>query len=454
MAAPPGLLRWDQAFAWYRGALPAAVVLGLALRLAFGLGYWVDKPLTHDEHEYLTLARNLAAGRGLTYDSALSAGESSPYCCPEAERFGRAPLYPAFLTLAGGGRDEAPTSTPVSVKIAQAIVGAGGVWVLGLLAAQIAGARAGRFAALIAAVYPPLVWICAYALSEALYSTLALLSALLLARALESALRIPRSAFRITRSALRWALAAGLVTGAAILTRPATLFFLGLAVVWLAARRLGGLALALLLGATLVVGPWTIRNVKQYGRFVLVASEGGITFWTGNHPLARGDGDMAANPDLKRANLDLRARHPGLTSEEREPIYYGEAFRHIADRPGRWLGLLARKVFYTWVPIGPSYTLHSTRYVIATLLSYGIVLPFAVAGFVTLIRRRAPALRQGAGQSHALWLLAGSALLANVVFFPQERFRIPVIDPALIICASVWMAGRARAHRAAGPAST
>ena len=30
---------------------------GLALRLAFGLGYWRDKPLTHDEREYLALAR-------------------------------------------------------------------------------------------------------------------------------------------------------------------------------------------------------------------------------------------------------------------------------------------------------------------------------------------------------------------------------------------------------------
>ena len=29
--------------------LLAIVVLGVALRLAFGLGYWVDQPLTRDE---------------------------------------------------------------------------------------------------------------------------------------------------------------------------------------------------------------------------------------------------------------------------------------------------------------------------------------------------------------------------------------------------------------------
>ena len=54
-----------------------------------------------------------------------------------------------------------------------------------------------------------------------------------------------------------------------------------------------------------------LRNVRVYGRFVLVASEGGVTFWTGNHPLARGEGDLAANPDIKAAELTFRAAHPG-----------------------------------------------------------------------------------------------------------------------------------------------
>jgi hypothetical protein len=35
-----------------------------------------------------------------------------------------------------------------------------------------------------------------------------------------------------------------------------------------------------------------------------------------------------------------------------------------------------------------------------------------------------------------LFLLAGSAILVCLVFFPQERFRVPVIDPVLIICAA------------------
>ena len=56
------------------------------------------------------------------------------------------------------------------------------------------------------------------------------------------------------------------------------------------------LAATLVAASLIVVTPWTVRNLRVYDRFVLVASEGGVTFWTGNHPLARGEGDLAANP--------------------------------------------------------------------------------------------------------------------------------------------------------------
>jgi hypothetical protein len=165
-----------------------------------------------------------------------------------------------------------------------------------------------------------------------------------------------------------------------------------------------------------------------YGRFVLVASEGGVTFWTGNHPLARGEGDLAANPELKRAELEFRRAHPGLTAEELEPLYYRDALRAMAADPAGWFALLARKAFYTVAPIGPSYTLHSTKYQAASVIPYLMLLPFAARGIMRL--------RHSAGRPTAVLLLALSAILVGLVFFPQERFRIPVIDPALIICAA------------------
>jgi hypothetical protein len=405
-----------------RRLIAAAAAAGLVVRLAFGLLYWVHKPLTHDEHEYLALAQSVAAGRGLVYDASHDTGT--------AQQFGRAPAYPLFLAAVGAGSHEYD-SAPARVKIAQSVVGALGVWLIGLLAARAAGPAAGVAAASIAAVYPPLVWICAYVLSEALYSTLALATALLLDRAIDRA-AAPRE--RGAGPYLIWSAVAGIAAGIAILTRPAMLFFLPVASGWLLYRRRARIAVVLVVASLAVVAPWTARNARTYGRLVLVASEGGVTFWTGNHPLARGEGDLAANPDIKLAEIAFRDAHPGLTAEQLEPLYYREALQYIARHPVWWLGLLGRKAFYTIVPIGPSYTLHSTRYLVSSVASYLILLPFAAAGARRWLGSRK--------RPESLFLLAASAVIVGLVFFPQERFRIPVIDPTLIVCAGIACAGR------------
>ncbi|HEX6976614.1 MAG TPA: hypothetical protein VF147_19540, partial [Vicinamibacterales bacterium] len=223
------------------------------------------------------------------------------------------------------------------------------------------------------------------------------------------------------------ALVAGLLAGIAILVRPVMLFFLPFAAVWLWHRRRPSLAVALIVASLAIVAPWTARNYRVYDRFVLVASEGGVTFWTGNHPLARGEGDLAANPAIKEAEVAFRAAHPGLTPEQLEPLYYRDALGYIAAHPGWWLGLEARKAFYTIVPIGPSYTLHSMRYLALSVLSYGALAVAAIFGVRYMPRERRPA---------ALLLLAASTIVVSLIFFPQERFRIPVIDPTLIVCAA------------------
>ena len=402
-----------------RRLLLIAAVLGLSVRLAFGLFYWIDKPLTHDEREYLALAQSVSAGRGLVYDAAHETGT--------AQQFGRAPIYPVFLSLIGAGSEEHDAS-PTRVKVAQSMLGALGVWLIGAIAMRTIGAKGGVAAAFLAAVYPPLVWICAYVLSEALYSTVALAAVLLLDKALDRA-----QAERRASAGRLLTVASGVMTGIAILVRPTMLFFLPVAAIWMARQRRTGLALVLIVTALAVVAPWTARNVRLFHRFVLVASEGGVTFWTGNHPLARGEGDLAANPDIKRAEIAFREAHPGLTSEELEPLYYRDALRYIASHPLWWLSLLARKAFYTFVPIGPSYTLHSTAYFAASVASYLLVLPLALWGWWSRRRDRRP---------EALFVLCVSAVLAGLVFFPQERFRIPVIDPTLIVCAAAVCADR------------
>lgn len=402
----------------------AAACAALVLRLGFGLFYWTDKPLTHDEREYLSLADGLASGRGLTYSNAGDTGTSP--------QFGRAPGYPAFLALLGvtsGG-----ASTPTRVKVVQSILGTIGVLLLASLSREAAGDRAAAICAWLAAVYPPLVWMPAYVLSEALYLPLALVCALLLAIAASD--DRPAGTTGTARIHLHPSVTAGLAAGAGALVRPGMLVFLPIAALWLARRRRISLALAFGIAATLVIAPWTVRNLRHYGRFVLIASEGGVTFWTGNHPLARGEGDLAANPDLKRAEVAFRAAHPGLTAEELEPLYYRDALGHIRNDPGWWLTLVVRKAFYTVVPIGPSYTLHSTKYLVATVVPYAMLAPLAIAGVIVIRRSGRP--------PESLYLLAASVVLTSLIFFPQERFRLPVIDPLLILGAASAIGGARR----------
>jgi hypothetical protein len=380
-----------------RAILVGSLGLALALRLAFSLGYWVGKPLTHDETEYWTLSGNLAAGRGLVYDD------------DGHEHFGRAPGYAVFLAAVRSIDDSI-----AAVKVAQSVLGTLGVAVIVMLARRASGPRAGAAAAAIAAVYPPLVWMPAYLLSETLYSVLALLGTLFLWRALD---RPTAGKFLVT----------GAVIGITALVRPVALPFLALVVLVLLLRHSVLPAVVLVLGAAIIVGPWAAWKTHESGRLILIASEGGITFWTGNHPLAIGDGDMAANPAIQAANRELRAAHPGLSPDELEPVYYREALAFIRAEPLRFLALLPRKFFYLWVPIGPSYQLHSARYLHSARIAYLLLLPFAVAGFARLVR---------SPSALPLWLLGGSVVLACLVFFPQDRYRVPAIDPVMIICAA------------------
>ena len=401
-----------------RRLILGAAVAGLVLRLAFGFLYWTGKPLTHDEREYLTLAGSLAAGHGLRYPPGHETGT--------AQQFGRAPGYPAFLAAIGAGG--AADATPPTVKIAQAGLGGLAVWMIGAIALAAAGGRAGAIAAGLAAIYPPLVWIGAYVLSESLFMPMALGCVLLL-----HAARARADAHRATRAGGAMAVAAGLLTGVAILVRPGMLLFMPVVAAWFLRRRRWSLALAFCVSAAVVVAPWTLRNAREYGRFVLVATEGGVTFWTGNHPLAIGEGDLAANPAIKADEIAFRQAHAGLGAAELEPLYYRAAFSRIGDAPGWWLRLLVKKAFYTVVPIGPSYTLHSTRYFLASVIPYALLAPVAVVGLFRLARR--------GGAATPLLLLALSVVMTSLVFFPQERFRIPVIDPTVIVCAATVLAG-------------
>jgi len=343
----------------------------------------------------------------------------------------RVPVYPAFIAATYAVLGE---RSPAKLLYVQAFVGVLVVPLTYWLARRWTGRIPALGAAGMVGLDDRLIEQAGFLYSEVLYTPLLLGALLALLRAVQ---------------APRWGPFAGAGVSMAVVTlcRPTTALF-PLLLPLLVPRgwpRMRQVRAVLVYGVAMgvVIAPWTARNYQHYGRLVLIASEGGITFWTGNHPLSPGEGDMAANPAIKRDNQRLRAAYPGLTAEELEPIYYREAFVRIVSRPLWWIGLEVRKLFYLVVPIGPSYTLHSARYLTATLVSYGMLLPLGCAGLLALWRqRRTPV-------TIALWLL--SVIVAALIFFPQERFRIPLIDPVLIAGAAAFIAHRIAPARAVEP---
>lgn len=413
--------------------IAGAALLGLCLRLGFGLWYWVDKPLMKDEQEYLLLATRVVTGQGFTYPTTGT---------PSSGFFERPPGFVVLLatvlvtTQDALVRGAAPESVaelpqtssdlPAAITVVQCLMGTLVILLVSALAGRGGGPRAAKIGAAAAAVYPPIAWVSGYVLSEPLYSALALGSIWLLLKAFDAA----------GTSRSRLGLIAGVVAGAALLTKEAMLFFLPLAALWLIWRKQRQLLVVFAAGVAMIVLPWVARNYIVHDQFILTAAHGGVTLWTGNNSLARGEGDLAANPIMGQARRDFEARHPGLSNQELDDVYYAEVFAFVREHPGRWLILEARKLFYTFVPIGPSYTLHSNRYFVASLVSYGLLAPFALVGLWQLWRRAGPS------PLWALGLLVLSSVIVCLVFFPQERFRIPVLDPAALVAAAVALSNR------------
>lgn len=258
----------------------ALVVLALALRLGAVAATGEYVPRTDDAH-FDRIALSIAAGEGYPPAPAQLAGSG-----PSAFR------PPGYSFLLGGvyalaGSPEAPDRWTVARSV-QAVLGAATVALVGLLALMLFGPVAALLALGLAAVFPPLMIPSASLLSESLFIPLEL-------GAVAAALR-----FRQAPSALRWAAVAGLLTGAAALTRSnGMLLVLPLAIgIWAAARgsrRPLVAAAVFTAAAVLTVAPWTVRNAVRLDAFVPITTQSGYGLAGTYNDLSRGDDALPAS---------------------------------------------------------------------------------------------------------------------------------------------------------------
>lgn len=307
--------------------LTAAIVVGLLATLVIRLAYVSATPgyvATGDARDYDVHARSIAMGQG--FSRTLAYGRPTAF---------RPPGYPYFLAgvYRAAGVQRAGTSRRLRVaRVAQALVGTAVAALVGLLAAQLAGAAVGLIALGLTAVYVPLITVGGAVMSEPLFAVFEL-------AALVAALEHRRSRHR-----WRWAAAAGVLAGLAVLTRANALVLLApLAVaVWDVRPRFSRAALGppivLCLVAVLTVAPWTVRNQRELHMFVPVSTQLGSALAGTYNDDARADTE---NPASWRSLRHVRQ--------------YGYLTRSIRSKPEPVLEQELRAVSLRYARAHPAY---------------------------------------------------------------------------------------------------
>jgi len=267
--------------------------------------------------------------------------DTSPYLRP--------PGYPFFLALVyrvTGGSYLAP-------RVVQALLGLLSAWLAFLIGRRWFGDAAGLIAAFLMSTH----W--AFIYFEGELHAPPMLIPLLLGFTL-------LVAGWVRGPGLLRGIAAGLLLGAAVITRPNVLLFLPAVVLWAywlhrrdRRRHLGRAVAALVAGTLLVMVPVTIRNVAASGEFVPITSNTGVNLYMGNNPEANGlcDGDLPGIGEFGTcfdypavvASLEAETGR-SLTDAEASNIMAGRAIDYVVENPGEALRLVGRKALLFWGP--------------------------------------------------------------------------------------------------------
>lgn len=441
-------------------AVATILALALGLRLAYASHTAEQRP-RNDAASYDAIAAAIGAGQGYPSGHRRDAGERR-VTVPRAYR---PPGYPFAL---GGVYALSSTRAPgrwAAARVFQAILGVVTVVLVGVLARQLWGGRAGLVALALAAVYVPLIVVGGALISESLFVALILGATACTAALTHSERRWP------------WAVAAGLLAGLAALTRQNGVVLVvavavGAALAGTARWRRRGVAAGahgrtrrrrgLAAGATIVavaviaIAPWTIRNALAFGSFVPISTETGNTLaGTYNERSRTQTRDPAAWHTLHQS----RTYTAYIKRARREHVPAPQVDAHLTsaalDFIGRHPLYLAEVGYWNTVRLADLAGLPRARFTAATI---GVRADFAdagticfwVVGALALLGLLSARLRRG---PRWVWLVP-LALFASEVFVSTEtpRFRAP-LDPFVILLAALaliaaWdrVTGRRRAE--------
>jgi tetratricopeptide (TPR) repeat protein len=240
-------------------------------------------------------------------------------------------------------------------------------------------------------------------------------------------------------------LLAGLFAGLSIITKPSSLLFLPLGVVWLLfcvdttlafQKRLSS-AVLFCGAALLVVMPVTVRNYVKLHDFVLVTADAGKVFYHGNGKGAtalEGTGlpdegfaeERADEPDYAHVLFrKTAARLSGkkLSPSESSMFWVRQALSDIFSDPVSYLKLEVKKLFYFFNDYEMHYIALAYKEYKSSLsypfIRYGIIASLGLLGMVLAVRDfKKYSLVYG-----VLFLY----LLSGMLFRVQSRYRTPAV---------------------------
>lgn len=342
----------------------------------------------------------------------------------------RPPGFPFFIAAVTGCHPDRVLAIEIALALADSVT----VIVIAFLAGAIAGTdRPSWLAALLAALHPLFVFSTSTVATESLFMLLLTLPTWLLLRA-----------FRAPRSASLGV--AGFLAGLAALTRPSALAVIPFWAVALALRRRELRApLLLAVGATLAVGPWTLRNYLAFGEVIVVNDGAAHTMWVSSHPLMCRLSATSDRAEFARLSADLqrevlrtakavaaRAPTPGDRRREWRRLFQ----ESVRSDPGAYaICTLHRMLRYVRPYLDPRA--HSRPAVLGSALLIGGLYVFGALGLCALWR-----LDRGVAIFIALYFLLG--FLIHAPFHVVMRYRIPYTDPLLISLAVTALKGMPR----------
>jgi 4-amino-4-deoxy-L-arabinose transferase-like glycosyltransferase len=227
--------------------------------------------------------------------------------------------------------------------------------------------------------------------------------------------------------------AAGVAWGVQILASPSFMFAVPIFVIWpFVTRRSArsvGMSAAFLIGAAVVILPWTARNYQVFEKFVLVSTNSGWNLLLGNNELTTPSvGAWVVPPGYD----DLQK---GLDEVQRDSLYSRLAMEYIKNNKMQSLKMYVLKLAnYFHVTDEVSGGKEPTRFQYLVLIgTYGALLLLACARLITAGR-----LRLHPGEILVLCIYLCSALFFSL-YLTRVRFRVP-FDPLLMVVDAAFLA--------------